>query len=53
MGYHEGLADDVGALEVPEAGLKLASCDEFPGQGDFVVEGGTLNRIHELLSFAT
>jgi hypothetical protein len=53
MGCHEGLADDVAALEADEAFLELASCDEFPGQGNLAIERGSLNGIHELISVAT
>jgi hypothetical protein len=53
MGYDEGLADDVGTLEMGKASLKFAFCDEFLGQGDLAGEGDVLNGIHELLSVAT
>jgi len=53
MGYDEGLANNVGALEVRKAGLKFAFCDEFLRQSDLVVEGDSPNSIHELLPVAT
>ena len=53
MGYDEGLANNVGPLEVRKAGLKFAFCDEFLRQGDLVVEGDSPNSIHELLPAAT
>ena len=53
MRYDEALANDVGALEVTKASLELVLCDQFLRQSDLIVEGGALNRIHELLSIAT
>ena len=54
MRYDEGLADDVGALEVRrKRPAKFAFCDHVLRQSDLVVEGGAPNRIHELLSIAT
>lgn len=53
MGYDEGLANNVGALEVRKAGLQFAFCDEYLRQSDLVVEGDAPNRIHELLSIET
>ena len=48
MGYDEGLANNVGALEVRKAGLKFAFCDEFLRQSDLVVEGDSPNSIHRV-----
>jgi hypothetical protein len=52
MGYDEGLANNVGALEVRKASLKFAFCNEFLRQRDLVGEGDAANRIHELLCIA-
>ena len=53
MGYDEGLANNVGALEVRNPGPKFALCDEFLRQSDLVVEGDSPNSVHELLPGAT
>ncbi len=53
MRHNEGLANDVGPLEMRKTGLKLAFRDELLRQSDLVVEGDTLNRIHALFSIAT
>jgi len=53
MGYDEGLANNVGALEVRKAGLKFAFCDEVLRQSDLVVKGDSPTSIHELLPVAT
>ena len=53
MGYDEGLANNVGALEVRKAGLKFAFCDEFLRQSDLVVEGDSPNSMHTLPPGAT
>lgn len=52
MGYDEGLANNVRALEVMKASVKFAFCDEFLRQSDLVIEDDALNRVHELLSVA-
>jgi hypothetical protein len=52
VGQDKGLANDVRALNMGKARLKFTSCDELLRQSNLIVEGQTLNGIHESLSMA-